>query len=466
MSNVGNRVRSTSSATSPVMNRWFVVVGAVLIQLCLGAIYAWNAFTPDITRPIAEGGLYGFTNKQAFGVFSAGLVSFALVMLIAGRCQAIFGPRIVAMAGGIVLGVGYILGGFIGYSFAAQLICIGIIGGAGIGLAYVVPIAVGVRWFPDKKGLVTGLAVAGFGFGATIWVKLAGSWFGGLLNTTHVFDLTGVQSVFIIYGLVFLVTVCLGSLVMVNPPAGWKPAGWEPPTSRGAAAVSGAVDSTAMQMIATPQYWGLTLMFVGSALAGLMVISCISLFGIDKLMASGAVSGEGAKQAAGAIAGTAMAWLAILNGVGRIVWGAISDKLGRWLSLFLMCLIQGLMMLAFFSVGGTFWGLVIGASVIGFNFGGNFALFPAATADFFGNKNVGSNYPWVFLAYGVAGIAGPQIAGSFKDVASTAGANAVEAWQTPFMIAGIACLLAAGMGLALRAPRPAAVEAELQPAID
>ncbi|MBN1884198.1 MAG: MFS transporter, partial [Candidatus Krumholzibacteriota bacterium] len=202
-----------------VMNRWIVVVGAILIQLCLGAIYAWSVFTKQITIPVADGGLYGFSTKQAMGVFSAGLVTFAVVMVLAGRLQARIGPRPVAVLGGIVLGAGYVLGAFLGGSFTAQLVCIGIVGGAGIGLAYVVPIAVGVKWFPDKKGMISGLAVAGFGFGATLWVKLAGSWFGGLLNTTSFFGLPGVQSVFFIYGIVFLLLVLIGATVMVNPPA-------------------------------------------------------------------------------------------------------------------------------------------------------------------------------------------------------------------------------------------------------
>ncbi|HUU85174.1 MAG TPA: OFA family MFS transporter [Phycisphaerae bacterium] len=432
-----------------VMNRWIVVIGAILIQLCLGAIYAWSVFTKKLTVPVADGG-YGFSATQTQWVFSAGLATFALVMLFAGRWQAKAGPRKVAVVGGIVLGVGYVLGGLLGKTFWTQFFCIGIIGGAGIGLAYVVPIAVGVKWFPDKKGMITGLAVAGFGFGATIWVKLGGSWFGGLLNTTNVFGLPGVQSVFVIYGIAFLVLVLLGSMVMVNPPAGWKPAGWNPaaPTA-GSAAASGAIDLTAGQMAATPQYWGLLLMFIGSALAGLMVIGCIKLFGTDSLIANGVFSGETAVAEAGKAAGTAMAFLAILNGLGRIIWGTVSDTIGRKLALFLMCLIQGVMLLLFFSVGGTEAGLIIGACIIGFNFGGNFALFPAATADFFGNKNLGSNYPWVFLAYGIAGIVGPQIAGYFKDNAP----GDVNAWKTPFIIAGIACLVAAAIGLALKAPK-------------
>jgi MFS family permease len=436
-----------------VMNRWIVVVGAILIQLCLGAIYAWSVFTKKLTLPQAEGG-YGFTASQTQWIFSAGLATFALVMLYAGRWQARVGPRTVAAVGGIVLGAGYILGGLFGSSFWLQFVCIGIIGGAGIGLGYVVPIAVGVKWFPDKKGMITGLAVAGFGFGATIWVKLGDSWFGGLLNTTHVFGLPGVQSVFFIYGVTFLVLVLLASTVMINPPVGWKPAVWNPGAAGVAGRASGALDLTAGQMAGTPQYWGLLLMFTGSAMAGLMVIGCIKLFGIDSLQAS-KVAKDAAE--AGTTAGTAMAFLAILNGLGRIIWGTLSDKIGRKTALFLMCLIQGIMMLLFFKVGASQLGLIIGACVIGFNFGGNFALFPAATADFFGNKNVGTNYPWVFLAYGIAGIAGPQIAGYFKDSAKGAG---VGVWHTPFILAGLACLVAAALALMLKAPKP---RAEPQP---
>jgi len=458
-----NRPNSTSdvAAMQPVLNRWLVVGGAILIQLALGAIYAWSVFTKKIT---AEGGGYGFTAGEAAWVFSAGLAAFALVMLFAGRWQAKSGPRVVAMVGGLVLGAGYILGGFLGDSFIAQFVCIGLVGGAGIGFAYVVPIAVCVKWFPDKKGMITGLAVAGFGFGATIWVKLAGSWFGGLLNTTELFGLPGVQSVFVIYGVIFAVFVFLGSLVMVNPPAGWKPEGWDPPAADSISAkATGAVDLTAAQMVAAPQYWALLLMFIGSALAGLMVIYCIRLFGIDSLQEHGVCDNA---EAAGKIAGTAMAWFAILNGLGRIVWGTVSDKIGRKVALFLMCLIQGIMMLTFYKIGGTEIGLIVGACVIGFNFGGNFALFPAATADFFGNKNVGTNYPWVFLAYGVAGIAGPRVAGHFKDVAKEAAKTAAEsadaistvsaeAWKTPFIIAGVACLVAAVIALLLKAPKRA-----------
>ncbi len=402
-----------------------------MIQLALGAIYAWSVFTKILTDP---NDVYGFTAKETAWVFSAGLATFACVMILAGKLQAKYGPTRIAISGGILLGLGYVLGGIFGSTFLFQFIFIGIMGGAGIGLAYVVPIAVGVKWFPDKKGLITGLAVAGFGFGATIWVKLADSWFGGLLNTTQVFGLPGVQSVFVIYGIVFAILVLLGSVVMVNPPDGYSPDGWTDNTEKGGPQLD-TVDFDSNQMLKTPQFYLIWSTFIFSALSGLMVIYCIRLFGVDALEYNGVEN-------AAILAGTAMAWYAIFNGVGRIVWGMFSDKIGRKNAILTMTVFQGIIVLMIYHLFihfGSSIGFVFAASIIGFNFGGNFALFPAITADYFGNKNVGINYGWVFSAYGIAGIAGPFIAGYFKDSAHSSGDPSV--WMIPFIIAGAACLI-------------------------
>ena len=427
-----------------IRNRWLAVIGAVSIQLALGAIYSWSVFTKLLTEP---GGLYQFSATQAAWVFSAGLATFAIVMVMAGKWQAKAGPRLIAMAGGLLLGLGYIMGGFFGTTFWAQIWFIGVLGGAGIGLAYVVPIAVGVKWFPDKKGMITGLAVAGFGFGATIWVKLAGSWFGGLLNTAEIFGLPAVQSVFVIYGIAFAALVFLGSLVMVNPPEGYVPEGWAIPEQQERAAVR-EVEYTSAGMLRTPQFYMLWVVFVFSALAGLMVIYCIKLFGLDTLAYNGVAN-------AGVITGTAMAWYAIFNGLGRIAWGAVSDRIGRKRAIIAMATLQGVIMLAMyhgFIHLGMETGFIVAASVVGFNFGGNFALFPAITADFFGNKSVGANYGWMFTAYGVAGIAGPQLAGVFKDAAE--GSADPQVWMAPFIVAGIACLAGAAVMWLTRPPEP------------
>jgi OFA family oxalate/formate antiporter-like MFS transporter len=434
-------------------NRWLVVGGAVLIQLALGALYAWSVFTKLLTDPQ---GVYQFTATQTAWIFSAGLATFALVMVLAGRWQARTGPRLMSVLGGLLLGLGFVLGGLFGSTFLAQLLFIGVVAGAGIGLAYVVPIAVGVKWFPDRKGMITGLAVAGFGFGATIWVKLAGSWFGGLLNTTSLFGLPGVQSVFLIYGIVFAVLVLLGSTVMIDPPAGYSPAGWDPALKE-AAAKHNAAGFAPGQMLRTPQFYAIWLVFAACAIAGLMVIYCIQLFGIDALEYRGVEN-------ALIVTGTAMAWYAIFNGLGRILWGTISDRIGRKNAIIAMSAFQGLIMLAMYHGFITFGlsaGLVIGASFIGFNYGGIFALFPAITADYFGDQQVGRNYGWVFTAYGVAGLLGPLLAGVFKDSAAVGGTPVV--WMTPFLIAGVACLGGALIMLFTHAPGQASRQAMGKP---
>ncbi len=424
-----------------ISNRWYVVLGAVLIQICLGVIYAWSVFTPALTQSP-----FSFTATQTQLVFSVGLATFAVVMVLAGRWQSRIAPVIIARCGALLLAVGYVAASLCGSSFAGLLVCIGLVGGAGIGLAYVVPIAVGVKWFPDRKGLITGLAVAGFGFGALIWVKLAGSW-GGLI------DRFGVLNVFALYGLFFFVLVNLGSIWMNNPPEGWRPEGWQAPGLAPSEGVTAATltEFDSRQMLRTPQFYLLWVMFIFGAMAGLMVIGIIQLFGSEALQAR---AGLDAANAA-AIAGTAMGvFLAIANGAGRVVWGVVSDRIGRRTALVIMLLAQSIMMLLFYYIAGVTALLYAGAAVIGFNFGGNFALFPAITADYFGTRHVGANYGWMFTAYGVGGILGPIMAGVFKDAGLDQG---LSAWLPAFLISSAACAVAAGLGLLLRGPRSCAL---------
>jgi OFA family oxalate/formate antiporter-like MFS transporter len=410
-----------------IKNRWFVVIGAILIQLCLGAIYAWSVFTPKLVEA-------DWTKAQTQAVFAAGLALFAIVMVIAGRLLPKWGPRKLAFSGGIVLGLGYLLAGlFGGTSFWSIFFFIGIIGGSGIGLAYVVPIAVGMRWFPDKKGLITGLAVAGFGFGAMLWVKLAGAW-GNLIANL------GLSTTFTIYGVVFFVTVMIGGIWMVFPPEGWKPEGWIPPEEAKDSKTTKVADLVSSQMLKTPQYYMILLTFVFGASAGLMSIGLMKLFPMQALTDSGL-----SQAAASGIAGTAMAvFFSLANGFGRIAWGAISDKLGRRNSIMIMMATQGIMVILFQWMAGTPALLYLGATLIGFNFGGNFALFPTITADTFGAKFIGQNYGWVFLAYGIGGIFGPILGGKLGDVGN---------FPLAFTICGILCLVAAGIISMVKPPK-------------
>ena len=484
-----------NGSSEKVMNRWLIVVGALLVQLCLGAIYAWGTFTKDLQnnegqvatslspallghknpaacdatnaecsklldeakqakskkddaalaaanakikqfvdanydRSSFDKHVYSFTATQSQAIFSVGLACFAIVMILAGRWQDKYGPRIIAIIGGVTLGIGYILAGLLGgTSFALNLIFLGVIGGAGIGLGYVCPIAACVKWFPDMKGFVTGLAVAGFGAGAFIFIQIAGPWLNLIRNY-------GISGTFLIFGIIFAVVVTLGGLLLTNPPAGWKPANWNPPATAAKKAVR---DLTQGQIISTTPFWMIWASFVFSAGCGLMVIGCLKNFG-EK---------EGGLTAAAA--GGALGLLALFNGLGRIVWGTTSQKIGARHSLMLMTALQALMMFALPAMGSSTITLAIAACWVGFNFGGNFALFPLLTNENFGSKNFGANYGAVFTAYGIGGILGPILAGQVWDQFGT--------FKTAFIIAAVACLVAAALAFGLRS-----IKAEAQTA--
>ncbi|MEN8115828.1 MAG: OFA family MFS transporter [Bacteroidota bacterium] len=396
-------------------NRGFVILGAILIQLALGAIYAWSVFTPSLTEA-------GWSKANTQLVFAVGLVSFAVVMVFAGRRLNSWGPQKLAFIGGLVLGTGYILAGIFGKTGLIPLtIFIGLIGGAGIGLAYVVPIAVGMRWFPDKKGMITGLAVAGFGFGAMLWVKLAGAW-------GHLIDNMGLPTTFIIYGVAFAIMVIIGSIWMKFPVEGWVPVGYTGEAFKRSGGTCEEWEFSCKEMFRTPQFYLIFLTFTFSAGAGLMSIGLMKLYPMEALMAQGLSSAE-----ASAIAGTAMAvFFSLANGIGRIAWGIISDKIGRKTSIIIMTATQGIIVILFTFMAGHEMFLYLGATLIGFNFGGNFALFPSYTADTFGAKSVGMNYPYVFLAYGVGGLLGPILGGKLGDTGN---------FPLAFTISGIAVLV-------------------------
>ena len=419
-------------------NRWMILIVSVMINLCIGFAYAWSVFQ----KPLME--TFGWSAAQASLVFTINLAVLPIAMIVAGRLVKKIGVRGVVMTGGVLFGTGIFLSGMI-QSIGALYFTYGLVAGSGIGLIYSCTVSNTVKWFPDKKGLITGLAVAGFGFGALIWIKLTSGFVFGPVDLTPGWNgLYGagwtVSKVFMLYGVLFAALVGLGSIVMVNPPDGWKPAGWQPPTGK-AAGSSGEKTFTVKEMVRTRQYWSLFLTFMVGATAGLMVIGVIGLFGKDALTTRGGFDAANAT----IITGTAMGlFYALMNGLGRIIWGSLSDKLGRKNSIVLMCLLQGVMMIAFYFIGSLEWGLYLGAAIIGFNFGGNFALFPAATADFFGNKSVGTNYPWVFMAYGVGGIVGPILGGAMGDA---------RAWMWAFIPAGIACFIAAAIAMMLKPPK-------------
>ena len=411
-------------------NRNLVILGALIVQLCLGSIYAWSFFQTALRE-----GAYTWPSLLTQLPFAAGLASFALFMIFAGRWQDRVGPRKVATVGGILLGAGYILAFFVDQVAGSDallgtiylIITYGIIGGAGIGFAYVCPIAALVKWFPDKKGAITGIAVAGFGAGALVFGYVEQY----LLNLFDVPTVAGIGGPMLVLGIVYLVLVVLGSQLLTNPPEGWLPEGYTPPPTIADGAGTGMMPG---EMIRTSTFWLLWLMFVFAATAGLMTLGNVksASLAIDPLTDAVVIVGV----------------MSLLNAAGRIVWGATSDKLGRENTMILMFLFLaiGMFTFAWMSTISISWIAVMGiASLIGFCFGGNFALFPSATADFFGSKNVGKNYGVMFTAYGIAGITGAFVAGPIVD--------ATGSYFMAFVVTGVLAIIAILFTLVLKTKR-------------
>jgi len=448
------------------LNRWWVVVGALIIQISLGAVYIWSVFQTPLKAQFPT-----WTETQVTLPAQIVLAVFALAVIFGGRIQDKLGPRRVATAGGLILGAGLMLASLTGRFADRQalywlLLTFAVLGGAGIGAGYVCPIATCVKWFPDKRGLITGLAVAGFGAGAFFFAPLARGLIGGTpyaLFGANLFDLPhlGVFKTFFTLGAIFLVAVVGGAQLLRNPPPGYAPAGWKPPTP--AAGGAPKVDFGPREMLAQPMFWLLWLTYLVACGAGLMVIMKASpiwqSFRIGAMTPP--VSAEDFK-AIGTAGAMAVSILAIFNSFGRILWGKISDSIGRKASLIAMFLICGAAMLALDWMR-TYALYLVGICFIGLCFGGFLAMYPAITADFFGTRHIGINYGWMFSAYGVGGLLGPWLAAKLMTTAekvpyiadAATGATkdfAVGSYRTAFLAAGIACLAAGALTFALRKP--------------
>ncbi len=406
------------STEQKIMNRWIVVIGAILIQLALGTIYCWGTMTLFTTPYIVP----EITKEVTVYIFGVGLLSFAITMIFAGQLQQKLGPKKVAILGGILLGIGVILSAVTAASFIGLLITYGIIFGMGIGFAYVCPIACAGKWFPDKKGFINGIAVAGFGAGSFIFNYVIK--FFGAIN---------VPLMFVVLGLIYLLMVVGGAMVLKNPPEGWAPAGWTPPPPSEESGISG-LDFERKAMIKLPQFWMLWLAFILSAICGLMTIGAYSSFAkstsyaindIDYLVLVGALA-------------------ALFNGLGRVIWGMLSDKITYKKSMMIMFTIQGILMLSFFVTATNIISFLIFVCALYFCFGGNFSMFPTATSDLFGAKNLGPNYGVVFTAYGIAGFMGATMVNTFVTL--------FGGYLTLFIVMGIMSFAATAIAFVLKPP--------------
>jgi len=398
-------------------NRMLFPVLGIIMNLCMGNLYAWSVFRNPLMKA------YGWSAFEATVPFAISIGAFAVGMVMAGRWQDKAGPKPVAVTGGLLLGVGFILSSFLGNTLTGLYITFGGIVGLGIGFAYVTPIAVTVKWWPDKRGLMTGLVVMGFGAGAII---------GGIGGPLLV-QAVGVLTTFLIFGIAFGAVVAGCGALLRNPPAGYRPAGWSPPAPAPGAKVV-KYDYSAGEMVGTGAFWMLWLGYLISAGVGLIVISQASPIGQEVASLTPLV------------AGGALTMLAVFNGLGRPGFGWISDTIGRknaWMAVFAMHLVSLVFILPNATTFATY---ALGICVVGFAFGGTLALMPAFTADYFGTKGLGVNYGWLFSAYGVAGLVLTLFAARVRTVAGS--------WSTVFWYLVIACVLGLVSAVLVKAPAP------------
>ena len=385
-----------SKQSNKTERRWTVVVGAVMIQLCLGAIYAWSLFN----QPLVE--KFGWAREEVVLTFSLTIGMFALSSVFAGRMQDKVGPRKVAMAGALLLGSGVCL-----TSIATELwqlyLFYGIIGGTGVGTTYVTPLATCVKWYPDKRGAISGIAIVGMGLGGMLFKPVI----------THFLDTVGVSQAFLYLGAIYFTFILIGALFLKLPPEDYQPEGWTPPAGQGA----NVKHATVGEMVRTKQFYLLWALYLIGCTAGLMVISIAKDIGVDYARLSPAD------------AANIVVSIAIANASGRLFWGAASDKVGRpkVLSAKYLITMGALLFLAFGPMSTV--SFYASASLLGFCFGGFLAIFPTVVADFYGTKHLGINYGVLYLAYGAAAFIGPFL-------------NSSMSLQQTFMVAAGMALIA------------------------
>ena len=399
---------------------WIVTFAGLGINLALGVLYAWSVIAKSLTAD------WGWSAGQASLPYAVACGVFAVSMVVAGRAQDRFGPRVVATLGGAFTGLGMIAASFGSADSALPIVLgFGVMAGVGIGFGYAAATPAAVKWFPAaRKGLITGLVVSGFGL-ASVYIAPLTQWLLGAYGIAQTFRILGVG---------FLATTVVLAQFLSNPPAGYVPA---PVRVRehhtGAQALHASHDYDWREMVRTPQFALLWLMYAFAAFAGLMII--------------GHMAKIAAVQMPGLTLGFVLvAVLAIGNASGRVVAGIVSDRIGGTRTMLVVFVLQAALM-GLLAISGTPVMLVPVAALVGFAYGANLALFPSTTQGFFGTKNYGVNYGLVFTAWGAGGVFGSMTAGSIVD---STGSYAIA-----YAVAAGLCLAAAGLTFAIKPPRPA-----------
>jgi OFA family oxalate/formate antiporter-like MFS transporter len=399
-------------------NRWGILIAGIGVMLCIGTVYSWSIFT----RPLLAA--FNWSNADVTWAFAVAIFCFGIGTVIGGRWQDRVGPRTVTTVGIIFWGIGLLLAG-LGTAALGKwwlYLCYGLIGGIGGGMAYVTPVAVIAKWFPDRRGMATGLVVMGFGFGAFFYNQIvprlsgfasaakasgvyaeartaaikAGTTFSPAQYQLSPDQIQSIMNVFIWSGVIFIIFGGICAWLLSNPPTGFSVAG-----AVAQAAASGP-SYTPSQALAMPQLYLLWLLLFLNVTAGILIIS-------NAVPILSDLTGLTA-----AIVAPLYGLLAIFNALGRFFWGSVSDRIGRALTYTVMYLVQ---VVIFFILGSLHNPTLvcIGFAIVLACYGGGFGVMPSFTADFFGTKYLGQIYGFILTAWGFAGLVGPLVAAFVKD---------------------------------------------------
>jgi OFA family oxalate/formate antiporter-like MFS transporter len=398
------------STASDRGNRWGIALAGVFLQVALGAVYAWSVFRIPLAKQ------FGWTISEVTLTFTISIFVLGLASFFGGLWLNRVGPRIVAMTGGFLYGAGVFLASFSDHKLSWLYLTYGVIGGIGLGFGYIVPVAVLVKWFPDRRGLITGIAVGGFGAGALITAPVA----------TRLIQRVGVLATFAYLGIAFLIVTVVCGYFMQNPPEGWKPAGWTPTASQ--VSQRAAHDYTLGEALKKWQWWALWLLLFLNTTAGISVISQEA----PMFQELGRISAVVAAGMVGVVS--------IGNAFGRVFWAWVSDMITRKATFFVMFLIQIVLFWIFPGLNSVA-ALTVVAFLILMCYGGGFGTMPAFAADYFGSRNVGPIYGLMLTAWGFASAFGPlliaymrQMSGSYRGALHVIAAVMAVSMLLPVMV--------------------------------
>jgi len=370
-------------------NRWVIAIAGVFLQIALGAVYAWSVFRVPLSKQ------FGWSISEVTLTFTISIFVLGFAAFFGGLWLNRKGPRIVALTGGALYGLGVFLASF-SHSLSWLYLSYGVIGGVGLGLGYIVPVAVLVKWFPDRRGLITGIAVGGFGAGALITAPVA----------TRLIQSVGVLSTFAYLGVAYLIVTIISGSFMQNPPDGWKPEGWSPTASQ--TSQRAGHDFVLSEALKTWQWYALWLLLFLNTCAGISVIS-------QEAPIFQELTGASAIVAAGMV-GLA----SIGNAVGRVLWAWVSDLITRRATFAVMFILQVLLFWFLPSIA-TVSLMTIVTFVVLMCYGGGFGTMPAFAADYFGPKNVGPIYGLMLTAWSFASAVGPLFIAHMRETAGSYG---------------------------------------------